>query len=438
MINRLLGLKNNRGFVLMSVFLVVSILLTFSVVSISPVISQNNISNIFKRQTQALNVADAGLDRAVMWLRTQGAPPTPGQNITVVTLPLTVDATNNISYSASIIDCGFVTGSTSIRRYRLESTGTSGNMNRILRSYVQVDNYARYIWYTDRETFNGNPVWFWSQDHLNGPTHTNAHYNIYGDPIFDGEARSVDDYIRFYNNGTNVNLSQTTNAPNDEPTFNGGFVFGADQSTMPTTALSLRAAASSTGLYLTGNSTVTLQSNGTMNVTNSSRGWTNQNMALPVNGALFVNNGDLTISGTVNGRLTAGSSRDVIVTNNIVYADDPAVNPASDDTLGLMAENDVVISSSAPTNLEINACIMALNTSFYLDNWSSGGAKGTLTVYGGIIQKERGPVGTFNASTGQKISGYSKNYSYDPRLVSLPPPFMPTTGDYITLSWEEK
>lgn len=436
MINRLSELKNNRGFVLVSVFLVVSILITFTITSVSPIISQNNIVNIFKRQTQALNVADAGLDRAVMWLRTQGAPPAPGQNQTVVTLPVTIDAANNISYSVSIVDCGFITGSTSIRRYSLESIGTSGNMSRVLRSYVQVDNYARYIWYTDRETFNGTNVWFWSQDHLNGPTHTNAHFNIFGNPIFEGEARSVDNYIKFYNNGNNVNLSQTTNPPYDLPTFNGGFVFGADQSTMPATALSLRAAASSTGLYLTGNTTVTLQSDGTMNVTNSNKGWSNQNMALPANGSLFVNSGDLTISGTLNGRLTAGASRDVIVTNNIVYADDPAINLNSDDTLGLMAERDVVISSGAPANLEINACIMALNTAFYLNNWTSG-LKGTLTVYGGIIQKERGPVGTFNGSTGQKISGYSKDYSYDPRLVSSPPPFMPTTGDYITLSWEE-
>ena len=74
---------------------------------------------------------------------------------------------------------------------------------------------------------------------------------------------------------------------------------------------------------------------------------------------------------------------------------------------------------------------------FMLENYWVGPAKGTLTVYGGIIQDERGPVGTFNGSTGQKLSGYSKNYAYDSRLLSSPPPFMPTTGDYVTLAWEE-
>ena len=435
--NILKNLKSNRGFAFIAVYLVISVLLIFAIVFVNQSVSQNNIVNIFKRQTAALNAADAGLDRAMVWLRTQGIPPAPGQNQIVTTLAGNLQ--NGTIYTVVITDLGFVGGSATIRRYMVTSTGTSGNMSRVLRNYVQVDNYARYIWYTDRETFNGTNVWFWSQDHLNGPTHTNAHFNIYGNPIFDGEARSVDDYIRFYNHGNNINLSQTTNPPYDLPVFNNGFVFGADQSTMPTTALSLRSAAASSGISLSGNTTVVLNSNGTMNVTNSNKNppWNNKNMALPANGALFINNGSLTISGTLNGRLTAGASVDVNIPGNIVYASDPVTNPSSDDTLGIISERDIVISSNAPTNLEINACLMALNTSFYLNNWSSGSPKGTLSVYGGIIQKERGPVGTFNASTGQKISGYSKDYSYDSRLVGSPPPFMPTTGDYLTLSWEE-
>jgi type II secretory pathway pseudopilin PulG len=427
-------LKSNKGFAFVAVYLVISVLLIFAAVFVNQSVSQNNTANIFKRQVAALNAADAGLDHAIVWLRAQGAPP-----IGNFTNPWGSTQNLNGSYNVVITDLGFVGGSATIRRYEVISAGTSGNMSRVLRNYVQVDNYARYIWYTDRETFNGTNVWFWSQDHLNGPTHTNGHYNIYGNPIFDGEARSVDDYIRYYNNGNNVNLSEISNSPYDLPVFNSGFIFGADQSTMPSTALSLRAAASSSGIYLTGNSTVVLNSNGTMNVTNPNKNppWNNQNMALPANGALFVNNGNLTISGTLNGRLTVGAKYNVNIPNNIVYASDPAADPNSDDTLGIISERDIVIPGAGPTNLEINAVIMALNTSFYLQNWSSGPAKGTLDIYGGIIQKDRGPVGTFNASTGQKLSGYSKNYSYDPRLVTSPPPFMPTTGDYLTLSWEE-
>ena len=213
--------------------------------------------------------------------------------------------------------------------------------------------------------------------------------------------------------------------------------FGADQFNMPSQALNLRAASSGGGLRLQGNTTVVLNSDGTMNVTNSGRGWTNRNMALPANGALFVNSGTLAISGTLKGRLTAGASRDIIVPNTLVYASDPRTNPSSTDTLGLISEEDVVISYGAPYNMEINGSIMSLNTSFMLDRWWVGPPKGTLTIFGGIIQDERGPVGTFSGFSGQKLSGYSKSYTYDSRLLSNPPPFFPTTGDYITLSWED-
>jgi hypothetical protein len=72
-----------------------------------------------------------------------------------------------------------------------------------------------------------------------------------------------------------------------------------------------------------------------------------------------------------------------------------------------------------------------------LNDYTYADVKGTLTVYGGIVQKNRGPVGTFY-SNGQKASGYSKDYYHDPRFTMNPPPFMPNTGDYDTLSWEEK
>lgn len=436
-------IRNNKGVALITTFLVITVLLIYSVALFNVSINQNITADIFKRRARAFNLAEAGLDHAIFWLRAQTTSPYVG-NKTI--------SDGNIgggSYTVTIIDLGEVGGvGSGIHRYKITSTGSFGNMSRVLTNYLQVDNYARYIWFTDNETFNGTTVWFWTQDYLNGQTHTNAHFNIFGNPVFAGEVRSVDDYIRFYNNGHNINLSQLTNPPYDNPNFQQGFVFGAEPTTMPSQALNLRSAASSGGLWLQGNTAVVLNSNGTMNVTNSN--YCNppskcNNMALPANGALFVacggsrcrDGGSLTIDGTFNGRLTVGAQRDIIIPNNIVYADNPRTNPNSDDVLGIIAERDVVISHNAPTNLEIDGSVMALDTSFMLEDWDVGPPKGALTIYGGIIQEERGPVGTFNGSTGQKVSGYSKNYSYDSRLLSTPPPFMPTTGDYITLSWEE-
>lgn len=137
------------------------------------------------------------------------------------------------------------------------------------------------------------------------------------------------------------------------------------------------------------------------------------------------------------------AERFIRVTGNLQYQSTP--NPALPithpsnvvpGTLGLLAR-DVRIASTAPTNLRIDGLIMAgsestSNGSFYLENWSTK-AVGTLTTMGGLIQKARGPVGTFSGSG--IVSGYAKNYWYDTRLADFPPPYFPTTGLYDRLSW---
>jgi len=436
--NPIMKLKSKKGVVLIAAYLILVALIIFTTAFLNRGIFQNRSVLIFKKNTQAFNLAESGLDRAIYWFRAQPTPPTGNSNNPW-------GGVQNLgagTFSVAITDLGAPGANPAIRRYKVVSTGTVDNITRVLTNYIQTDNYARYIWFTDRETFGGTNVWFWTQDRLNGPTHTNGHFNIYGNPVFTGEVRSVDDYIKFYNNGNNINLSAISNSPYDIPDFQAGMNFNAEQSNMPSQALNLRSASSSGGLRLQGDTTIVLNANGTMNVTNSDKGWNNHNMALPANGALFVDTkngkgGNLTISGSLSGRLTVGAARDVYLPSSLVYANDPRTNPSSTDTLGLIAENDVVILDHASSELEIDASVMALNTSFMLENWTEGPAKGTLTVFGGIIQDQRGPVGTFNGSTGHKVSGYSKNYTYDTRLLNNPPPFYPTTGDYLTLSWED-
>lgn len=434
--------KDKKAVALIVTYMVLIVLSILAVAFYNSSISHNTAVVVFRKRAQAFNVAEAGLDKAINWLRVQPAPP-----IGDHTNPWGAPGNLGVgTYTVTIYDLGAPGAMPTVRRYKIVSTGTAQSITQTLTNYVQTDNYARYIWFTDRETFGGTNVWFWRLDRLNGPTHTNGHFNIYGNPVFAGEVRSADDYIRYYNNGNNINLSQISNPPYDIPDFQQGITFGAPEFNMPAQALNLRTASINGGLRLQGNTTVVLNSNGTMDLTNAAYCVSHNcdDMALPANGALFVacsgskcsSGASLTISGTLNGRLTAGAQRDVYVPASIVYAEDPRINPAADDTLGLIAEEDIVIKSNAPTNLEIDASLMALNTSFMLENWWVGPPKDTLTVFGGIIQDERGPVGTFNGSTGQKVSGYSKNYTYDGRLLNNPPPFFPTTGDYITLSWE--
>lgn len=160
-----------------------------------------------------------------------------------------------------------------------------------------------------------------------------------------------------------------------------------------------------------------------------------------------VNGDEIQLRSSFTVATDVNSGKYIRISDNLVYHTRPdktqdadaAVNLAAG-TLGLVAK-DIRISSSAPRNLEIDAVCLAggqktSGGSFYVENYDSKTPTGTLKVLGGIIQKARGPVGTFNSNTGQMTTGYEKDYRYDPRLASSPPPFYPTTGQYERLSWE--
>jgi len=433
--------KSKKGSALILVLVVIIALVVYATAFITVSVNQAIVAEVFKKKTAAFNLAEAGLDHALLWLRSQEQPPT-YDSVDPWGGPQSVGGG---SYSVAIDDLGSVAGNQLVRKYKVTSTGTFGNVNRVLSNYLKVDNFGGYLWWTNSETYcdrygNCQNVWFWSRDNLSGPTHTNTHYNIAGNPVFEAKAQSVDPYINFYNNGSNITSdhlpSLISNPPNDIPDFQQGIDLGVVHIDMPENALALRsAAASAGGLYLTGASRVIFNSNGTISVRNQNKSGCHSSctLSMPTNGAIFVNNGTLTVYGTLNGRVTVGASQDVIIPNNIVYADDPR-DGTSDDGLGIISEEDVVIDDIAPDNLEIDGAIMALNSSFMMENWSYY-MKGTLTLYGGVIQDKRGPVGTFSGST--KMSGYDKDYIHDSRFINNPPPFMPNTGDYTTLSWEE-
>ncbi len=181
--------------------------------------------------------------------------------------------------------------------------------------------------------------------------------------------------------------------------------------------------------------------------------------------------GDAFVSGTLSGHLTIGSANDVIIDGPITYNDCTWTGTASqsncnynnastgiNDTLGLIAYNYVEIdrpisspngsilpncgtsgAQAAPLcdpagknngGLTIDASLLALQQSFFVNNYSQGGTEGNLTIYGSVQQDARGAVGTFNGS--QSVSGYDKVYLWDPRLQLYSPPFYLTPG---TASW---
>jgi len=422
-------IKNKKGIILITAYMVIAVLGIIGGAFISRSISEIRIAEREKNSIQAFYLAEAGIDYILDRLRKTGT--TSGEKTSTLS--------NIGSYSCE--------WSLSNNVISAESTGTVNDVSRIIQVDILPDTFARYLYFTNTEHFRWMgwylPVWFSTEDSVEGPLQTNGHLHIAGNPAFSDPnyhkpVKSEDNFITYMNGGSPRDKTTLSNPPYDYPTFQDGAQLGVEQVPLPSKALDLRTAAVHDGLMLTGPTTIVLKNNGTMDVTNSNKKWVNYNIPLPENGAVFVDGGNVTVYGTLNGQLSIGTNRDIIITNNVLYNTNPRTNPESTDVLALIAERNVVISESAPYNLEIDASIMALGDSFVLENWWNAPIKGTLTVLGGIIQKERGPIGTFDPYTNQKTSGYSKNYIYDARLLQNPPPFYPTTGDYTISNWREK
>ena len=182
-------------------------------------------------------------------------------------------------------------------------------------------------------------------------------------------------------------------------------------------------------------------------------------------GVIYVN-GTVGISGVLRGKVTIYAAGDVIVLDDQIYATNPSVsNPnqltSCPDMLGIIAGLNITVADNAlndPPNIGlggpapspyknlddtqdmfIQGVMMALNTSFGVENYSGGpnnatgcptpaidgNGRGCLFLYGGLIQQRRGAVGLLSGE------GFIKRYTYDRCAVSSPPPFFPTTGRFL-------
>ena len=148
-------------------------------------------------------------------------------------------------------------------------------------------------------------------------------------------------------------------------------------------------------------------------------------------------NGDLFVSGSLDGAMTLGSEHYVYVVGDIKYMD------ANDDMLGIVGQDAVFVwtpvsntNASSPmvtnTNRRIDAAILSVGHTFMVQNYTSAGNRGTLTVNGAIAQKFRGTVRS-------NPNGYIKNYVYDTRLrYTAPPKFLsPVSTTYGVNVWIE-
>jgi hypothetical protein len=172
-------------------------------------------------------------------------------------------------------------------------------------------------------------------------------------------------------------------------------------------------------------------------------------------GVIFVT-GKVVLSGVLRGRVTVAATDEIIIGDDLTYATDPGAGTCND-IMGLFSGTDVVIADNtinSPVDAKgdgnyytfdesrdefIHAVVLALSN-FTVENYDAptslnartaeacegnNWGRGCLYLTGGIIQSQRGAVGTIWSTGG---TGYVKRYSYDACAYTSPPPYFPTTG----------
>ena len=300
---------------------------------------------------------------------------------------------------------------------------------------MQRDSFSKFSYFTDQEPM----IWFVDGDVINGPVHTNGTFHMKGAPVFNGFISSPNMWEAHgsgaspvFNGGSNFSLSNTRDLP-DSQQLN-----------------LITAAAASSGLVFSEDMDIEFYMDGDDGyVRASTHGCSDASCVEEYllsdydqgEGVIISVDGDVDVVGTLKGKVTLHATDDIEIMGDIYYNTDPRVDSTSTDLLGLVSEGDVKVDQNAHSyngsqDLTIHSSIMALGTSFEVENYSTGSFKGDLNILGGIVQKTRGAVGTFGGYYG--TTGYSKKYEYDDRLLHTIPPSFPRESIFSIVYWKDK
>jgi len=310
---------------------------------------------------------------------------------------------------------------------RINSIGTYRGISDTVQITLQPSKFSKFAYYSESE---GGYIWWTTGDTVWGPLHSQDVINIDGSPVFIGKVTSK--------KALNLRHDAT-------PKFLGGFKQGVDLKLPQSGVADLKSAAQNGGAYISNKQTVYIQFDGDSIKYKYSAGalWTTVSIkTFAPNGTIFVNNATLRISGKVKDQYTigvggTGSRGNVYIDDDIIYDKDPLSYPSSQDLLGIIAQNNVYVTDNSANNngINIDAAIFMENGGFGAENYDSRGPSGTINLLGGISQKIRRPVGTFN--WWGIVSGFNKSYKYDNRLLLSFPPIFPSTGFLEIVSWYE-
>jgi hypothetical protein len=181
-------------------------------------------------------------------------------------------------------------------------------------------------------------------------------------------------------------------------------------------------------------------------------------------GIIYLDKGDIYVSGTLNGQVTVVSDQssgmgggNVYLVGDMVYNTDPMIpdgnggyipNNESTDLMGIIATNNINISTSVESgghqnnivnpDIRIDAGIMCISGGFNLIGLGTPPANvplGQIYLQGSMIAGKEEKVAIYNNDVLE--AGYSRHIVLDERFLITPPLYFPYSKGFEILSWLE-
>jgi hypothetical protein len=158
-------------------------------------------------------------------------------------------------------------------------------------------------------------------------------------------------------------------------------------------------------------------------------------------GGIFYIEDKVWVEGTVKGRVmvaaavlpyNSSTAPSIFIPNNLTYAAKDGTN-----VLGLLAQQNLIVSYGAPQSIEIDGALIAQNGSVeFLYYQGLKAVKNAITVFGSIMTYGQW-TWTWVDGNNNDVSGYATtNDTYDSNLLYGPPPSFPlSSSGYKQLSW---
>jgi hypothetical protein len=137
----------------------------------------------------------------------------------------------------------------------------------------------------------------------------------------------------------------------------------------------------------------------------------------------------LHVNGVVKGKVLVYSAKNILIDDDLLYAQNPEAFAQSQDFLGLVANGDIEISPSSitgPGDLRIFAALMAKGRFCVPQLYTRD--SGTLHIYGSLS------AGSISATEPR----YATRVRFDKRFEKMRPPNFPMTNRYEIAEWDEQ